>query len=232
MSSSVRNTNFPHTLHPSHGQVRGNSESARVCAKWQWNARDCYWIARLAKPVVQSINNSRVRFTVISHTPVRSRFYHTHVLYSRNWDGSCLVWYNFSHIFFKFAIWSIALINLGETCLLKRLDVVTVCERYFCCADIMNVTACNNIMTSHGLYTYYVVTQCMNGLWIFITAILLNNPILIYASTSQQLFVRSLEPLFTKWLHVLYHWVSWKLVASNYGHRVVWCLDSNATIGL
>ena len=51
--------------------------------------RLCYWIARPAKPGVQSSNTSRERFTVISHTPVRSRFYHIHIVYKRNWDGSC-----------------------------------------------------------------------------------------------------------------------------------------------
>ena len=45
-----------------------------MCAKWQWNALDwCYWIALPASPVVQS-SNSLVRFTVISHTAVRSRY--------------------------------------------------------------------------------------------------------------------------------------------------------------
>ena len=53
--------------------------------------RLCYWIARPAKPGVQSSNTSRVRFTVISHTPVRSRFYHIHTMYKRNWDSSWLM---------------------------------------------------------------------------------------------------------------------------------------------
>ena len=53
--------------------------------------RLCYWIAGLAKPGVQSSNTIRVRFTVISHTPMHSHFYHTHIMYKRNWDGSCLV---------------------------------------------------------------------------------------------------------------------------------------------
>ena len=53
--------------------------------------RLCYWIARPAKPGVQSSNTSRVRFTGISHTPMRSRLYHTHIMYQRNWNGSCLV---------------------------------------------------------------------------------------------------------------------------------------------
>ena len=89
--------------------------------------RLCYWIAR---PGVQSSNTSRVRFTVISHTHVRSRFYHIHNVYKRNWDGPCLM--NLtqivtrSYIFFKLAICSLALLILGETCHLKGRDIVTV----------------------------------------------------------------------------------------------------------
>ena len=66
-------------------------ENAWVCAKWSERARLCYWIARLAKPGVQSSNTNRVRLTVISHTPMRSRFYHKHIMYKRNWDDFCLV---------------------------------------------------------------------------------------------------------------------------------------------
>ena len=40
---------------------------------------------------MQSNSTSRVRFTVISYTPVQSRFDHTHIVYRRNWDSSCLV---------------------------------------------------------------------------------------------------------------------------------------------
>ena len=43
--------------------VCDKSQNARGCAKWQWNTLDwCYWTARL------------VRFTVISHNPVRSGY--------------------------------------------------------------------------------------------------------------------------------------------------------------
>ena len=57
----------------------------------------CYW--RPAKPGVQSSrsreckssNTSRVRFTFISHTPMRSRFYHTHIMYKRNLEHFFLV---------------------------------------------------------------------------------------------------------------------------------------------
>ena len=95
--------------------------------------RLCYWIARPAKPGVQSsnTNTSRVRFTVISHTPMRSPFYHIHILYKRNWDDFWLMNVTQKKLlvvthFFKFAICSIALLNLGETCHLKGRDMVTV----------------------------------------------------------------------------------------------------------
>ena len=100
--------------------------------------RLCYWIARLAKPGVQSSNISRVCFTVISHTPVRSGFYHIHIVDRRNCNGSCLL--NLTQqscIFFKFAICSIAFLNLGETCHLKGRGMVMVwCTvLLLCCCD-------------------------------------------------------------------------------------------------
>ena len=91
--------------------------------------RLCYWIARPAK---QSSN--------IRHPPppVRSGFYHIHIVDRRNCDGSCLL--NLTQqscIFFKFVICSIALLNLGETCHLKGRGMVTVwCTvLLLCCYD-------------------------------------------------------------------------------------------------
>ena len=66
-------------------------------------ARLCYWIARPTKPGVQSSNTSRVRFTVILHTPMRSRFYHRHIMYKWNWDDLCL----FALIYFPLHIFHI-----------------------------------------------------------------------------------------------------------------------------
>ena len=43
------------------------SENAWVCAKWQWNTRDC----------VTGLHDRRI--------------YHTHIMYKRNWDDFCLV---------------------------------------------------------------------------------------------------------------------------------------------
>ena len=116
-----------------------------------------------------SSNISRVCFTVISHTPVRSGFYHIHIVDRRNCYGSCLL--NLTQqscIFFKFAICSIALLNLGETCHLRD-AAWWRCGTRCCCYAATIVKARSNIMTSRCLNTYCDVTQCMNGLWIFIT---------------------------------------------------------------
>ena len=133
-----------------HGGVRNDSEThetvlldcttgeAGVCEMTVKRTRLCYWIALPAKPGVQSSNIRRVCFTVISHTPVRSGFYHIHIVDRRNCDGSCLL--NLTQqscIFFKVVICSIALLNLGETCHLKGRGMVTVwCTvLLLCCYD-------------------------------------------------------------------------------------------------
>ena len=59
-------------------------ERMGVCEMTVKRTRLRYWIARPPKPGVQSNNTSRVRSTVISHTPMCSRFYHTHIMYKRN----------------------------------------------------------------------------------------------------------------------------------------------------
>ena len=54
------------------------SENARVCAKWQWNARDCVTgLHDRRSRECKSSNTSRVRFTVISHTRAFSLLSHT-----------------------------------------------------------------------------------------------------------------------------------------------------------
>ena len=72
-----------------------------VCKMTVKLTRLCYWIAQPAKSVVHSSNTSRVLFPVILHTPMRSRFYHTPIMYKWNWDDSCLVnlIYSAVHIF-------------------------------------------------------------------------------------------------------------------------------------
>ena len=96
--------------------------------------RLCYWIARPAKPVTSV---ECVSLSFCTH-PVRSGFYHIHIVDRRNCDGSCLL--NLTQescIFFKFVICSIALLNLGETCHLKGRGMVTVwcMVLLLCCYD-------------------------------------------------------------------------------------------------
>ena len=60
--------------------------------KWQWNARDCVTgLHDRRSRKCKSSNTSRVRFVVISRTPLRSRFYRTHIKYKRIWGDFCLV---------------------------------------------------------------------------------------------------------------------------------------------
>ena len=129
------------------------SENARVCAKWLWNAQGCYWIPRPTKPGVQSSKTGRVRFTVISHTPGRSRFYHIHIVSKRNWDGTCLMnWTQQSYFFFKFAFCSIVLLNFGETCHLKGRVMVTLWRtllfiRWYDCSELWRHAVWTRIVT-------------------------------------------------------------------------------------
>ena len=126
--------------------------------------RLCYWIARPPKPGVQSRNTSRVRFTGISHTPMRSRFYHTHIMYKRNWDDLCLVdlMYFALHIFQKFAICFIVLMNLGETCDLKGRVLVTVwrtmlllcCYHYDYMLQHYDVTQFEYVLWRHTMHEW------------------------------------------------------------------------------
>ena len=127
---------------------------------------DCTTGERPARPGVQSSNTSRVRFTVISHTPGRSRFYHLHTVSKRNWDGACLMIltrqsYSFSKIYNLFhnvaeSWWNMPLRGTRPGDAVAYVIVATVIRLL-------------SIMMSRGLNTYCDVTQCMNGLWIFIT---------------------------------------------------------------
>ena len=119
-----------------------------VCAKWQWNARDCVTglhdrRSRECSPVtpVECVSLS-------FRTPMCSRFYHIHIIYKRNWDDFCLVdlIYFVLHIFQIRNLLCIGLMNLGETCHSAALWRHAVWLNMYC-----------------------DVTQCMNRLWIFIT---------------------------------------------------------------
>ena len=90
------------------------------------HTRLCYWIAQPAKPGMQSSNNSWVLCTVILHPRAFSLLPHTFCIHRIEMALVWWVWYTFNYIFLKFTICSIALINLDETCHLKRCDMVTV----------------------------------------------------------------------------------------------------------
>ena len=116
--------------------------------------------------LLHSNNTSRVRFTVISHTPMRSRFYPTYIMYKRNWDDFCLVnlIYFALHIFSKFAICFIALMNLDETCHLKRRHYVTVwrtmlllcCYHCDCIQQNYDVTQFEYVLWRHTMHEWFM----------------------------------------------------------------------------
>ena len=139
-----------------------------VCKMTVKRARLCYWIARPAKPGVQSSNTSRVHFTVI-YPCVLAFITHISCINGIEMTLVWLIWYTLRNIFFKFAICFIALMNLGETCHLKRRATWKRCGGRCCCYVVTIVNACSSIMTSRSLNTHCDITQCMNGLWIFIT---------------------------------------------------------------
>ena len=87
---------------------------------------------------------------------MRSRFYHTLLRVNGiQMTFVWLIWYTLRCIFFKFAICFSALMNLGETCHLKRRDLVTVWRTMLllCCYH------CD------GMQRHYDVTQLEYVLW-------------------------------------------------------------------
>ena len=110
--------------------VRFYSENARVCAEWQWKARNCVTglcdrRSRECNPVTTV---ECVSLPFCTHPCVLA--FITYIFCTkRNWDGSWLM--NLTkkvthiYIFFKFAISSIVLPSLGETSHLKGCDMVT-----------------------------------------------------------------------------------------------------------
>ena len=79
----------------SESSMRLYNLKARVCANWQWNARDCVtglhsWLRRSCNPVTQS----RAFHFHFAHTRAFSIWSQKHIVYKRNWDGACLI--NFS----------------------------------------------------------------------------------------------------------------------------------------
>ena len=110
-------------------------------------------------------NTRRVRFTFISHTPGRSRFYHIHSVQTElRWRLS--IEFDTTKLLI-FYIW-----NLFHCVAESRWNIPFKGTRhgdavaYVIVASLIRLFS---IMTSSGLNTYCDVTQCMNGLWIFIT---------------------------------------------------------------
>ena len=140
-----------------------------MCAKCQWHAQDCFTglhdrRSRECNPVTPV---ECVSLAFRTHPCVLA--FITHILCISGIEMALvwLIWYTFRYVFFKFVIFLIASMNLGETCHLKSNDVVMEWRTMLllCCYH------CDRIMTSRSLNTYCDVTQCMNGLWIFITKI-------------------------------------------------------------
>ena len=93
-------------------------------------------------------------FIVISHTPVRSRFYYTRSVY--NGIQLALLWwicYTFSFILFKYAILVIALMNFGETRHSKGryMAIVWGTVLLLCCDD------CDNTQQYHDVTRFECV---------------------------------------------------------------------------
>ena len=89
----------------------------------QWPMKKCYPLYQTSRPdlpvAIFKMQNVTNRQTLLSHT---------YSVTKRDWDGACLT--NLTRqsylFFFKFAICSIALLNLGETCNSKVRDMVTL----------------------------------------------------------------------------------------------------------
>ena len=133
-------------------------------AKWHWNTWDCVtglhdqqsWECNPVTPV------EWVSLSFCTHPCVLA--FITHILRINGIEMAlvCLIQYTFPYVFFKFAICFIALMNLGETSLLKRRDMVTVWRTMLllCCYCTI-VTALwrhavwIRIVTSHNAWMGY-----------------------------------------------------------------------------
>ena len=102
-------------------------ENPWVCAKWQWNARDCVnGLHDRRSPECNPITPVEcVSLSLRTHPCVLA--FITHLLYINGSEMTCvwLIWYTLPYVFFNCAICFIALMNLGETCHLQRRDLVT-----------------------------------------------------------------------------------------------------------
>ena len=112
------------------------------------------WIPRPAKPGMHFGNISRMRFTVIFHTPCVIIFV-THISCIDGIEMALVrwIWCVLGYIFFKFAILMIVLINSGEICHWKRRGW-RYCGGRLCSYAVAIVTASNSITTSRSLNAY------------------------------------------------------------------------------
>ena len=131
-----------------------------------------YWCASIARTVgcvwndSETNETSRLRFTVISHTPGRSLFSHIHIVSKRNWDGACLM--NLTQQSYL----SFFILNLFHCVAESWWNMPFKGTRHgdaVAYVIVATLILLFSIMTSRGLNTYCDVTQCRNVLWIFIT---------------------------------------------------------------
>ena len=101
-------------------------ERMGVCEMTVKRTRLWYWIACSAKPRVQSSNISRVCFTVMSHTPLYSRFYHTFITCIKGIEMALVGWilHIISYVFScdQAALWMVFSVR-PSVCLSVRLSV-------------------------------------------------------------------------------------------------------------
>ena len=149
-----------------------SSQNARGCAKWQWNARDCVTglhdrRSRECNPVTS------VECVLLSfRTPPCVLAFITYLLWTDGIAMALVYWicHNKVAYFFKFAICSIALLNLGETCHLMGRGMVTVwCTvLLLCCCDCestqqyYDITLLDYILWRHTMHEWVMNIHYQN----------------------------------------------------------------------
>ena len=106
------------------------SENTRVCEMTVKCTRLCYWIARPAKPGVQSSYTSLVPFSLLFCTHPSILTFITYIFCLNGIEMELARWIWQSYLFFKFAICSIVLLNVGETYHLKGRDTLLLLDWY------------------------------------------------------------------------------------------------------
>ena len=125
--------------------------------------RLCYWIARPASPECNPVTPVEcVSLSFCTH-PCFLAFI-THILCINGIEMTFvwLIWYTLGYIFFKFTVCFIALMNLGETCHLKRHSLVTVlptmlllcCYHCDCMLQHYDVTQFEYVLWHHTMHEW------------------------------------------------------------------------------